>query len=157
MYRRFGPLDKFEETLTDAFNNCLASLKDQNPWNDSDTLRELCNVLACLPGLQREAAIALSAQLYHVDKELMMKSLELISRFRELDDGIGLKNDSDGNWEDTDNDGEEQDEDEDDDAVNDKSERLDKMPQGLGKKGWIRAIVNNDANNQYDIKGHRGI
>ncbi|KAF5700269.1 heterokaryon incompatibility protein het-E-1 [Fusarium mundagurra] len=28
MYRRFGPLEKFEETLTDVFNNCLASLKD---------------------------------------------------------------------------------------------------------------------------------
>ncbi|SCO88932.1 uncharacterized protein FRV6_13060 [Fusarium oxysporum] len=157
MYRRFGPLDKFEETLTDAFNNCLASLKDQNPWNDSDTLRELCNVLACLPGLQREAAIALSAQFYHVDKELMMKSLKLISRFRELDDGIGLKNDSDGDWEDTDNDGEEQDEDEDDDAANANSEHLDKMPQGPGEKDWIRAIVDNDPNDQYDIKGHRGI
>lgn len=157
MYRRVGPLDKFEETLTEAFNNCLASLKDQNPWNDSDTLRELCNVLACLPGLQREAAIALSAQFYHVDKELMMKSLEMASRFRELDDGLGLRYSSDEEWEDTDDDDKGQDEDGKDDAADANSKHHDEMPQGPGEKDWIRAIVDNDANDRFDIKGHRGI
>ncbi|KAH7246754.1 hypothetical protein BKA59DRAFT_439422 [Fusarium tricinctum] len=157
MYRRVGPLDKFEETLTEAFNNCLASLKDQNPWNDSDTLRELCNVLACLPGLQREAAIALSAQFYHVDKELMMKSLEMASRFRELDDGLGLRYSSDEEWEDTDDDDKGQDEDGKDDATDANSKHHDEIPQGPGEKDWIRAIVDNDANDRFDIKGHRGI
>jgi hypothetical protein len=29
--------------------------------------------------------------------------------------------------------------------------------QGPGEKDWIRAIVDNDANDRFDIKGHRGI
>lgn len=160
MYRRIGPLDKFEETLTEAFNNCLASLKDQNPWNDSDTLRELCNVLACLPGLQHEAAIALSAQFYHVDKELMMKSLKMVSRFRELDDGLELRYSSDEEWEDTGDDDERQDEDDEDDAADANSNHLGELLQSPEKKDWIRAIVDNDiddAKDGFDIKGHRGI
>ncbi|QKD46411.2 uncharacterized protein FOBCDRAFT_234849 [Fusarium oxysporum Fo47] len=138
MYRRFGPLDKFEETLTEAFNDCLVSLKDQNPWNDSDTLRKLCNVLACLPGLQREAAIALSAQFYHLDKELMIKSLDLISRKKENDEGIGIEDGSDGAWEDTNDDGEVQDGD--DNAADSNHKYLD-----------------NDTIDEFDITGHRGI
>ncbi|RKK67718.1 hypothetical protein BFJ69_g14243 [Fusarium oxysporum] len=155
MYRRFGPLDKFEETLTEAFNDCLVSLKDQNPWNDSDTLRELCNVLACLPGLQREAAIALSAQFYHLDKELMIKSLDLISRKKENDEGIGIEDGSDGAWEDTDDDGEVQDGG--DNAADSNHKYLGEMPQGLGNKDRIRALLDNDTIDEFDITGHRGI
>ncbi|KAL6408531.1 hypothetical protein AUP68_08389 [Ilyonectria robusta] len=160
MYRRFGPLDKFEETLTEAFNNCVASLNDENPRNDSDTLRELCNVLACLPGLQREAAIALSAQFYHLDKELMMKNLDLLARLNHNDEGINLTGGSDGEWEDTDDDDEaaqDKDEDEDGHATDATPEHLDKEPTVRGKKGWIRAIVEFDDNDEFDTTGHRGI
>ncbi|KAH7142803.1 hypothetical protein B0J13DRAFT_445006 [Dactylonectria estremocensis] len=159
MYRRFGPLDKFEKTLTEAFNNCVASLNDENPWNDSDTLRELCNVLACLPGLQREAAIALSAQFYYLDKELVMKNLDLIARLNHNDEGIDVAYGSDGEWEDTDDDAQARgkDEDEVDHATDANPKHVDKMPTVLGKKDWIHAIVEFDDNDQFDTTGHRGI
>ncbi|KAM6516781.1 hypothetical protein FSOLCH5_007723 [Fusarium solani] len=155
MYRRFGPVEKFEETLTEAFNNCLASLKDNNPWNDSVTLRELCNVLACLPGLQQEAAIVLSAQFYHLDKDLMFKSLDLMTRLEVNDEGLGLKDDGDGEWEDTDDEGEDIDEDNDntDASPND----IDTIPKKPGNKDWLHAIIDNDVNDLYDTTGHRGI
>ncbi|RGP64446.1 vegetative incompatibility het-e-1 [Fusarium longipes] len=148
MYRRFGPLDKFEEVLTEAFDNCLVSLKDRNPWNDSDTLRELCNILACLPGLQREAAIALSAQFYHLDKDLMAKSLDFISRKKESDEGIGLENGSDGAWEDTDDDGE----------VHDSVDEVVNVNRRVsGNKDRIRALLDDQTVDGYDITDHRGI
>ncbi|KAM6532611.1 hypothetical protein FALCPG4_005665 [Fusarium falciforme] len=155
MYRRFGPVEKFEETLTEAFNNCLASLKDNNPWNDSVTLRELCNVLACLPGLQHEAAIVLSAQFYHLDKDLMFKSLDLMTRLEVNDEGLGLKDDGDGEWEDTDDEGEDIGEDNDntDASPND----IETIPKKPGNKDWLRTIIDNDVNDLYDTTGHRGI
>ncbi|KAH7113132.1 hypothetical protein B0J13DRAFT_657304 [Dactylonectria estremocensis] len=159
MYRRFGPLDKFEETLTEAFNNCVASLNDENPWNDLDTLRELCNVLACLPGLQREAAIALSAQFYHLDMELVMKNLDLMARCNRNYERNDLTYGSDGEWEDTDDDDEAQDkdEDEDDHATDANFKHLDKVSTVRRKKCWIHAMIEFDDNDQFDTTGHRGV
>ncbi|KAF4418032.1 Vegetative incompatibility protein HET-E-1 [Fusarium austroafricanum] len=148
IYRRFGPLDKFEETLTEAFNDCLASLRDDNPWNDSDNLRELCHVLACLPGLQHEAAMALSVQFYLLEKELMVKSLHLISRKKENEEGIDLEDDSGGEWEDTDDDGGE---------VQDGHDNAVHIEQGKSGRNWIRAMLDDECNDEYDISSHRGI
>ena len=82
MYRKLGPLEEFQETLEIAFRAAVGSLDDDNPWNDQPTLRQLCNILSCLPSLKEAAAIAISCQFYVLDKDLFKKTLE-----EEGDDG----------------------------------------------------------------------
>jgi hypothetical protein len=50
-----------------------------------------------------------------------------------------------------------QDEEQDDDAIDSSSKHLGKMPQEPEGKDWIRAIVDSDATDRFDIKGNRGI
>jgi tetratricopeptide (TPR) repeat protein len=87
MYHKLGPRAKFQETLDKTFLSCVASLQDENPWNDQPTLRRLCDVLSCLSGLEKEAAIAISSQFYVLDNELVKKVEEELSRFHSGPDG----------------------------------------------------------------------
>lgn len=67
MYRKLGSSEKFQNTLEKSFQSSVAAFQDDNPRNDQPTLRQLCNILACLPSLKEEAAIAISSQFYVLD------------------------------------------------------------------------------------------
>jgi hypothetical protein len=87
MYAKLGPLSKFEQILQKAFQSCIAGLRDDNPWNDQDTLRQLCSILACLPGLEEDASIVRSAQFYTLDKSLEEKLRKQILNLYRDEDG----------------------------------------------------------------------
>ncbi|KAI1841090.1 hypothetical protein JX266_012748 [Neoarthrinium moseri] len=66
MTRQIKPL-RFQEILQATFQGCLVALRDEIAGNDSVSFRTLAKVLACVPGLQTEASIAATCQLYVVD------------------------------------------------------------------------------------------
>ena len=70
MYLKLGPCETFFEILDADFKECMDKLSDEDPDNDGNTLRQLCKILACVPGLERDAEIALSASFYKIDPEL---------------------------------------------------------------------------------------
>ncbi|KAF2995732.1 t3pks [Curvularia kusanoi] len=70
MYQRLGPSEHFFEILDAEFRECMDKLGDKDPDNDRETLRQLCKILACVPGLNRDAEIALSASFYNIDPTL---------------------------------------------------------------------------------------
>jgi hypothetical protein len=59
-----------QRILEAAFNGCISTLTDSVGWNDSISLRTLAKILACVPGLELEAQIAASCQLYILDMGL---------------------------------------------------------------------------------------
>ncbi|KAL9079218.1 MAG: hypothetical protein Q9157_001887 [Trypethelium eluteriae] len=69
MVRKLGPLSEFESTLCSSFNACIEALSDDVASNDSNAIRFFGKVLACLPGLQRDAQIALAAQFYWLNPD----------------------------------------------------------------------------------------
>ncbi|KAJ8117422.1 hypothetical protein OPT61_g1375 [Boeremia exigua] len=70
MYQKLGPIENFFETLNADFEECMDKLNDKDPCNDANTLRQLCKILACVPGLEKEAGLALSASFCKIDPAL---------------------------------------------------------------------------------------
>ena len=71
MRQKLEPLSRFYETLDEEFQGCMDTLQDDNPWNDSPTLRQLCKILACLTEFEEDAAIAMCASFYITDPEVL--------------------------------------------------------------------------------------
>jgi hypothetical protein len=49
MYQRLGPSENFFEILNADFKECMDKLGDKDPYNDANTLRQLCKILSCVP------------------------------------------------------------------------------------------------------------
>ncbi|KAL1647975.1 hypothetical protein SLS58_002299 [Diplodia intermedia] len=73
MLRKMGPLRDFQSTLNKSFDACVAGLTDNEGSNDYTSVRFFGKVLACLPGLERDAQIASAAQFYHLNPEFIPK------------------------------------------------------------------------------------
>lgn len=67
MVRKMGPLLEFQSILSRSFGACIEGLTDNQLWNDSLTIRFFGKLLACLPGLERDAQIALASQFYYLN------------------------------------------------------------------------------------------
>jgi hypothetical protein len=76
---------EFQEKLRETFFGCYNLLTDDTIGNDSQSLRMLAKVLAYVPGLQHDAEIAASCQLYIVDKEVQKKEMTLEESVHESD------------------------------------------------------------------------
>jgi hypothetical protein len=70
MARTVGSSLEFQSFLERGFNQCYENLTDSKGWNDQPSFRLLARILACVPGLERDALIAYSCQFYEVDKSL---------------------------------------------------------------------------------------
>ena len=95
MYRKLGPCETFFEVLDADFKECMDKLSDEDPDNDGNTLRQLCKILACVPGLEKDAELALSASFYNIDPALTKdpdKSFQWVDYFG---DGTGSESDED--------------------------------------------------------------
>ncbi|KKY22544.1 putative conserved hypothetical protein [Diplodia seriata] len=73
MLRKMGPLRDFQSTLNKSFDACVAGLTDNEGSNDYTSVRFFGKVLACLPGLERDAQIASAAQFYYLNLEFIPK------------------------------------------------------------------------------------
>ena len=62
MTRTVGSPIDFRKMMESMFQTCIAGLTDKVGNNDSQSLRLLAKALACVPGLGRDAQIALSCQ-----------------------------------------------------------------------------------------------
>ena len=62
MLRTCGRIADFQSVLNKSFRACVEGLSDSIGWNDSGAARRLAKVLACLPGMERDAQIAISCQ-----------------------------------------------------------------------------------------------
>lgn len=67
MLKVMGPALEHADVLRKAFSACVVLLTDEIGYNDLPTLRHLSRVLACVTGLERDAQIAMTAQLYVLD------------------------------------------------------------------------------------------
>jgi hypothetical protein len=76
---------EFQEKLRETFFGCYDLLRDETIGNDSQSLRMLAKVLAYVPGLEHDAEIAASCQLYVVDKEVQKKEMTLEESEHESD------------------------------------------------------------------------
>lgn len=73
MLRKMGPLRDFQSTLNKSFDACIAGLTDNEGANDYISVRFFAKVLACLPGLERDAQIASASQFYFLNPEFKPK------------------------------------------------------------------------------------
>jgi len=64
------------------FFGCCNLLRDENISNNNQSLRMLAKTLAYVPGLEHDAEVAVSCQLYIVDKEVQKKEMTLESEHR---------------------------------------------------------------------------
>ncbi|KAM0715393.1 hypothetical protein Q7P37_008891 [Cladosporium fusiforme] len=62
MTRTIGSSIEYYRLMDTTFKTSVIGLTDSVGWNDSDSFRLLAKVLACVPGLERDAQIALSCQ-----------------------------------------------------------------------------------------------
>jgi hypothetical protein len=62
MTRTMGSPIEYQNILEASFKTAIAGVTDSVGWNDADSFRLLAKVLACVPGLGRDAQIALSCQ-----------------------------------------------------------------------------------------------
>lgn len=62
MTRTIGTPIEYHRLLDSTFKTSVTGLTDSVGWNDFDSFRLLAKVLACVPGLERDAQIALSCQ-----------------------------------------------------------------------------------------------
>jgi len=67
MTRKVGSLLEYQNIMETTFRRCTAALSDSVGWNDMINLAALARVLACMPGLERESRIALSAMFSRLD------------------------------------------------------------------------------------------
>ena len=72
MTRRLHAVE-FQRGLEATFQGCVELLRDSTAVNDSPSLRTLARVLAYVPGLDRDAGIAATCQLYILDMELQKR------------------------------------------------------------------------------------
>ncbi|KAK3357835.1 hypothetical protein B0T25DRAFT_499441 [Lasiosphaeria hispida] len=70
MLRKLGPVAEFQATADATFRKCVETLRDDKQSNDAGSFRMLAKALSLLPGLEREAAIAASCQLYIIDMDV---------------------------------------------------------------------------------------
>jgi tetratricopeptide (TPR) repeat protein len=70
MARKVGPPSEFQDGLEKTFTACIEALRDDEGWNDRGAFRLLAKVLACVPGLERDAQISLSLQFSIVDPNI---------------------------------------------------------------------------------------
>ncbi|EON98245.1 hypothetical protein UCRPA7_6226 [Phaeoacremonium minimum UCRPA7] len=77
MTKKLGPSIEFQRALEATFEGCYNGLVDTTGWNDSISLRTLAKVLSCLRGLglDRDAEIAATCQLYVLDQEIHRQDL----------------------------------------------------------------------------------
>ncbi|KAF9639816.1 putative glyoxalase bleomycin resistance protein dioxygenase protein [Lasiodiplodia theobromae] len=73
MLRKMGPLRDFQSTLNKSFDACIAGLTDNEGSNDFISVRFFAKVLACLPGLERDAQIASASQFYFLNPDFKPK------------------------------------------------------------------------------------
>ncbi|KAH8673354.1 hypothetical protein BX600DRAFT_508630 [Xylariales sp. PMI_506] len=73
MTRKLGPATEFQRILQESFEGCVANLSDDSSWNDSSSLRTLAKVLSCVEGLEKEAQIAASCQVYVMDMDIYIR------------------------------------------------------------------------------------
>jgi hypothetical protein len=88
---------EFQEKLRETFFGCYELLTDATISNDSQSLRMLAKVLAYVPGLERDAEIAASCQLYIVDKEVQKKEMALEDSEHESDSDDDKQIENSGN------------------------------------------------------------
>lgn len=74
MLRKIGPHLEFESYLNKSFDACVEALSDTEGWNDHNGVRFFGKVLAILPGLQRDAQIALACQFYFLNPDFKPKA-----------------------------------------------------------------------------------
>ena len=70
MTRTVGSPVEFRAMMENMFQTCVAGLTDNVGKNDSTSFRLLAKVLACVPGLGRDAQIALSCQYSITDPDV---------------------------------------------------------------------------------------
>ncbi|KAI0129137.1 hypothetical protein BJ170DRAFT_682921 [Xylariales sp. AK1849] len=73
MTRKLGLTVQFQEMLHTSFIGCINALSDNAGWNDSESFRTRAKVLSCIEGLEKEAGIAASCQLYVVDMDIHIR------------------------------------------------------------------------------------
>jgi hypothetical protein len=75
MLRKLGPALELAGILQAAFQSCVDSLTDDIGYNDFESLRRLALVLGFAGRFEEEAKLALTAQLYVLDKDIREKEL----------------------------------------------------------------------------------
>lgn len=75
MLRKLGPALEWHDVLQAIFQSCVDGLSDDVGWNDSNSFRRLARVLMWVEGLETEAQVAMTAQLYIVDPEVRKSDL----------------------------------------------------------------------------------
>lgn len=68
MTRTLGPAVEYANILGAIFDGCIEGLSDDTSWNDAKSFRTLARVLSCVEGLEEQAEIASTLQMYIVDK-----------------------------------------------------------------------------------------
>ncbi|CZR66695.1 uncharacterized protein PAC_16596 [Phialocephala subalpina] len=75
MPRKLGPALDLADVLQAAFQYCVRLLTDDIGYNDFHGFRRLAVVLSCVGGLGKDAQVALTAQLYVIDRDVREKEL----------------------------------------------------------------------------------
>lgn len=75
MLRKLGPALEWHDVLNEVFQSCAKNLNDEIGWNDSFSFRRLTRVLMSVDGMETQAQIALTAQLYVIDDEVHKSDL----------------------------------------------------------------------------------
>jgi hypothetical protein len=75
MLRKLGPALELADVLQAAFQYCVRLLTDDIGYNDFHGFRHLAVVLSCVGGLGTYAQVALTAQLYVMDRDVREKDL----------------------------------------------------------------------------------
>jgi hypothetical protein len=70
MTRTIGSPIEYYSMMEASFKVCLDGLTDKDGGNDSSSFRLLAKVLACMPGLERDAQTALSCQFSIADPDI---------------------------------------------------------------------------------------
>jgi len=90
MLRRLGPALELADVLGQAFRSCVDGLRDDVGYNDSTSCRRLARVLRCVEGMEWEAEVALTAQLYILDEGIYRKEAlgQSVSEAAEMQAGV---------------------------------------------------------------------
>lgn len=74
MLRKVSSNSQFQDVLERLFQSCVKALSDTDSSNDQASLVLLAKVLACVPGLERDARIAFSAKYSILDQKIALTS-----------------------------------------------------------------------------------
>lgn len=75
MLRKLGSALEWQDLMQAIFQSCVKDLSDDVGWNDSWSFRRLARVLMWIEGMETQAQIALTAQLYVIDDEVRKSDL----------------------------------------------------------------------------------